>query len=73
MDVSEIEINDISNDNIDIKTEEETKPSTSGSVLFPNETKYSHIKNKHVRLQQFQKSKREKTKVSIQCTFLLDI
>ncbi|XP_030752869.1 probable ribosome production factor 1 [Sitophilus oryzae] len=47
----------------DIKEEEdETKPSTSGSVEFPSETKYSHIKNKHVRVQQFQKAKREQKK-----------
>ncbi|KAJ3662770.1 hypothetical protein Zmor_007099 [Zophobas morio] len=41
---------------------EEIKPSKSGSVLFPNENKYSHIKNKLVRSQQYQKAKKEQKK-----------
>ncbi|CAH0548158.1 unnamed protein product [Brassicogethes aeneus] len=54
MDVKEIET--------EIKTEEEhgdIKPSTSGQVIFPNESKFNHIKNKLVRQQQFQKKQRE--------------
>lgn len=46
----------------DIKAEDDIKPSTSGSVLFPTERKFSNIKNKHVRTQQFQKLKREQKK-----------
>ncbi|KAJ8910018.1 hypothetical protein NQ315_003984 [Exocentrus adspersus] len=41
---------------------EDIKPSTSGSVLFPSESKFSHIKNKQVRIQKFQKVKRETKK-----------
>lgn len=50
---------------VEIKEESEInlKPSTSGEVHFPHENKYSHIKNKLVRNQQFQKSKREQKKV----------
>ncbi|XP_066256409.1 probable ribosome production factor 1 [Euwallacea similis] len=44
---------------MEIKEEYDLKPSTSGSVLFPTETKFSNIKNKQVRTQQFQKIKRE--------------
>jgi ribosome production factor 1 len=40
----------------------EIKPSKSGSVLFPNENKYSHIKNKLVRSKQYQKAKKEQKK-----------
>lgn len=48
----------------EVKVEEsESKPSTSGSVQFPNENKYSHIKNKQVRVQQFQKAKKAAKKV----------
>ncbi|XP_050294254.1 probable ribosome production factor 1 [Anthonomus grandis grandis] len=44
----------------DVKMEQDDiKPSTSGEVLFPLEAKFSNIKNKHVRTQQFQKAKRE--------------
>lgn len=51
---------------IDEKTiKTEIKPSKSGAVLFPNENKYSHIKNKLVRSQQYQKVKREQKKVRI--------
>lgn len=46
----------------EIKEEKDIKPSTSGSVLFPIEAKFSNIKNKHVRTQQFQKTKREQKK-----------
>lgn len=56
--------------NMDIKAEiqENLKPSKSGEVLFPNENRYSHIKNKQVRNQQFQKKKREAKKVKRLCT-----
>ncbi|EFA00559.1 probable ribosome production factor 1 [Tribolium castaneum] len=47
-------------DKPEVKTE--LKPSKSGSVLFPNENKYSHIKNKLVRTQQYQKAKKEQKK-----------
>lgn len=47
------------------EVEENLKPSKSGEVLFPNANKYSHIKNKQVRSQQFQKKKRELKKVGI--------
>ncbi|XP_019876060.2 probable ribosome production factor 1 [Aethina tumida] len=49
MDIKEIKIED----------DEDIKPSKSGEVLFPNETKFAHIKNKQVRTQQFQKTQRE--------------
>ncbi|CAG9855717.1 unnamed protein product [Phyllotreta striolata] len=48
-----------------IKTEDDKddiKPSLSGQVLFPSENKFSGIKNKQVRMQQYQKVKREKKK-----------
>lgn len=50
---------------MEVKTEveENLKPSKSGEVLFPNENRYSHIRNKQVRNQQFQKKKREVKKV----------
>ncbi|XP_018568498.1 probable ribosome production factor 1 [Anoplophora glabripennis] len=41
------------------KPVEDIKPSKSGSVLYPSESKFAHIKNKQVRTQQFQKVKRE--------------
>ncbi|XP_060519662.1 probable ribosome production factor 1 [Cylas formicarius] len=41
---------------------EDIKPSTSGTVTFPSETKYSHIRNKIVRNQQFQKAKKAQKK-----------
>ncbi|XP_044270925.1 probable ribosome production factor 1 [Tribolium madens] len=44
------------------ESKSELKPSKSGSVLFPNENKYSHIKNKLVRSQQYQKTKKEQKK-----------
>lgn len=50
----------------EIKVEEidkNVKPSQSGEVLFPFENKYVHIKNKQVRLQGYQKQKRELRKV----------
>ena len=55
---------------IEVKEEDakDIKPSTSGSISFPTEAKFSNIKNKHVRGQQFQKYKREQKKV--QCFFL---
>lgn len=52
-------------DEVEVKEEEiieDLKPSTSGSVLFPTETKFSNIKNKHVRIQKFQKAKKEQKK-----------
>lgn len=49
---------------IKIENDEDIKPSKSGEVLFPNETKFTHIKNKQVRIQQFQKTQRELKKVS---------
>lgn len=52
------------------KHEEDIKPSKSGSVLFPSESKFAHIKNKQVRTQQFQKIKRELKKVSKSYTML---
>lgn len=45
------------------ETKTDIKPSKNGSVLFPNENKYSHIKNKIVRNQQYLKAKKEKKKV----------
>lgn len=45
------------------KIEKDLKPSQSGEVHFPFENKYTHIKNKQVRLQQYQKRKRELKKV----------
>lgn len=51
------------NDEIKVEESADLKPSTSGEVLFPNENKYSHIKNKQVRSQQYFKNKREKKKV----------
>lgn len=53
---------EIKDEDVDIKDEKDVKPSTSGSVLFPNEAKFSNIKNKQVRGQQFQKLKREQKK-----------
>lgn len=53
----------VDEEEVKIEPENDFKPSTSGSVLFPNEAKYSHIKNKLVRSQQFQKAKREIKKV----------
>jgi len=47
---------------IEVKDEKDIKPSTSGSITFPTEAKFSNIKNKHVRGQQFQKYKREQKK-----------
>ncbi|KAL3284626.1 hypothetical protein HHI36_018780 [Cryptolaemus montrouzieri] len=44
------------------KLESDIKPSSSGSVSFPNERKYAHIKNKIVRNQQYNKAKKEKQK-----------
>lgn len=41
----------------------ELKPSTSGQVLFPKDTKFANIKNKAVRTQQYLKFKKEKNKV----------
>lgn len=41
----------------------EIKPSTSGQVLFPQESKFANIKNKAVRTKQYLKIKREKNKV----------
>lgn len=51
--------------NSDIKVEEtkNLKPSTSGDICFPTENKFSHIKNKQIRSQQYQKTKKEKKKV----------
>lgn len=53
----------------EIKIEEDRnlKPSTSGEIRFPTENRYSHIKNKHVRNQQYHKNKKEKKKVPILC------
>lgn len=48
---------------METKQDEDIKPSKSGSVLFPSECKFSHIKNKQVRTQQIQKIKRELKKV----------
>ncbi|XP_056648272.1 probable ribosome production factor 1 [Diorhabda sublineata] len=46
-----------------IKEEEEKiKPSVNGGVKFPTESKYSNIKNKQIRIQQYQKDKRERKK-----------
>ncbi|XP_022909168.1 probable ribosome production factor 1 [Onthophagus taurus] len=47
-----------------IKEEEvkDIKPSTSGDVLFPNNNKYGHIRNKMVRNVRFQKMKKEASK-----------
>ncbi|KAJ8970283.1 hypothetical protein NQ314_001313 [Rhamnusium bicolor] len=56
---SEEVIMHVENENIKIEHVDDFKPSTRGSVLFPNETKYAHIKNKQVRSQQYQKIKRE--------------
>lgn len=50
-------------DEVKIEESKDLKPSTSGEVCFPNENKYSHIKNKQVRNQQYLKNKREKKKV----------
>nr|CAH7748735.1 unnamed protein product [Callosobruchus chinensis] len=51
------------NGDISVKMEEEDiKPSKSGTVSFPHETKFSHIKNKQVRSQQYQKTKKEQRK-----------
>lgn len=50
----------------DIKIEDikdEIKPSHSGEVLFPRENQYSHIRNKIIRNQKYQKTKRELKKV----------
>lgn len=52
-----------SSEDLEVKEELDIKPSTSGSVLFPSEAKFSNIKNKQVRTQQFQKLKREQAKV----------
>lgn len=58
---------------IEIKVEDnaksmdsDIKPSTSGRVLFPSETKFNHIKNKQVRSQQYQKAKKQSKKVNTQ-------
>lgn len=50
-----------------IKVEEldTIKPSSSGEVLFPHTNQYSHIRNKIIRNQKFQKTKRELKKVII--------
>ncbi|XP_050497828.1 probable ribosome production factor 1 [Diabrotica virgifera virgifera] len=46
-----------------VKTEDdEVKPSLSGTIKFPSESKYALIKNKQVRNGQYQKEKREKKK-----------
>nr|CAH7753512.1 unnamed protein product [Callosobruchus chinensis] len=51
------------NGDISVKMDEEDiKPSKSGTVSFPHETKFSHIKNKQVRSQQYQKTKNEQRK-----------
>lgn len=52
------------NGEIKVEETENLKPSTSNEICFPIENKFSHIKNKHVRSQQYHKSKREKKKVS---------
>lgn len=49
----------------DFKIKEEVvkvKPSLNGGVKFPTESKYSNIKNKQIRSQQYQKDKRERKK-----------
>lgn len=51
------------NDEIKVEQSKDVKPSTSGEVYFPNENKYSHIKNKQVRNQQYLKNKKERKKV----------
>lgn len=48
---------------VKVENGEDIKPSTSGEVCYPNENKYSHIKNKQVRNEQFRKKKREQKKV----------
>lgn len=53
---------DSEEEKIEVKDEKDVKPSTSGSVLFPSEAKFSNIKNKVVRTQQFIKLKRERKK-----------
>lgn len=52
-------------DDKDIKIEDidDVKPSKTGCV-FPTESKFSHIKNKQVRTQQFIKQKKALQKVS---------
>ncbi|KAH1003905.1 probable ribosome production factor 1 [Dendroctonus ponderosae] len=55
---------DESSEEPEVKEELDIKPSTSGSVLFPSEAKFSNIRNKQVRAQQFQKLKREQAKAS---------
>ncbi|KAK9880783.1 hypothetical protein WA026_013110 [Henosepilachna vigintioctopunctata] len=40
----------------------EVKPSSSNTILFPNENKYAHIKNKMVRNQKYKKEKQVKQK-----------
>lgn len=65
MSVTETEQIEDLDDEVEVKEEEiveDLKPSTSGSVLFPTETKFSNIKNKHVRIQKFQKAKKEQKK-----------
>lgn len=52
-------------DDIIVEEIKNLKPSTSGEISFPIENKFSHIKNKHVRNQQYHKTKREKKKVCI--------
>lgn len=54
-----------------VKTEDEEKikPSLSGEVLFPSESRFAGIRNKEVRAQQYQKLKRERKKV-IFCYFI---
>lgn len=54
-----------------VKTEDEEKikPSLSGEVLFPTESRFAGIRNKEVRAQQYQKLKRERKKV-IFCYFI---
>lgn len=47
----------------EVSTEDDIKPSTSGGVLFPEENKYGHIKNKEVRNRRFHKIKQEHKKV----------
>nr|XP_023023565.1 probable ribosome production factor 1 [Leptinotarsa decemlineata] len=43
-----------------VKLEEESiKPSNSGEVMFPRESKFANIRNKHVRNQQYQKAKKQ--------------
>lgn len=60
-------------DEIEIVDSKEVKPSTSGQICFPSENKYSHIKNKQIRSQQYQKDKRQKKKVGFIFTLIITV